>query len=157
MLAQEFGSAFTFFNEDPADPPRLRQAGLEPVGARNANYCIVAVSQDDRLNLRVALLARDINEHVRVTIRQFNPVLGHKIQEGLELQLHGDFAGCARGGDVRGVGRRSIVFLCAAVSHARNGGRARRTAAMSGEIETEEERRSSDFPNATRNSSESPA
>jgi Trk K+ transport system NAD-binding subunit len=43
----------------------------------------VAVSQDDRLNLRVALLARDINERVRVTLRQFNPLLGHKIQEGL--------------------------------------------------------------------------
>lgn len=29
-------------------------------------------------------MARDINDRVRVTIRQFNPVLGHKIQEGLK-------------------------------------------------------------------------
>ncbi len=82
----EFPSTFTYFALDPADSASLREAGLEPVGARpdQPNYCIVAVSQDDRLNLRAALIARDINERTRVTIRQFNPVLGHKIQEGLK-------------------------------------------------------------------------
>ena len=63
----------------------LREASLDPPepDAQQPDYCLVAVSSDDRLNLRVSLLARDINDRIRVTIRQFNPVLGHKIQEGL--------------------------------------------------------------------------
>jgi Trk K+ transport system NAD-binding subunit len=85
-LSREFPGEFSFYNEDPADAASLRIAGLEPPGPTSGEQpvCIVAVSNDDRLNLRVALLARDINQHVRVTIRQFNPVLGHKIQEGLQ-------------------------------------------------------------------------
>jgi len=83
-LAEEFGEAFTFLNEDPAEPGALYHAGLRPVAeAPHQNFCIVAVSQDDRMNLRVALSARDINDRARVTLRQFNPLLGHKIQEGL--------------------------------------------------------------------------
>jgi Trk K+ transport system NAD-binding subunit len=82
----EFPTTFAHFALDPAESVSLREAGLDPPGTRpdQPNYCIVAVSQDDRLNLRVALIARDINERTRVTIRQFNPVLGHKIQEGLK-------------------------------------------------------------------------
>jgi voltage-gated potassium channel Kch len=82
----EFPATFAHYALDPAESASLREAGLEPAGTRpdQPNYCIVAVSQDDRLNLRVALIARDINERTRVTIRQFNPVLGHKIQEGLK-------------------------------------------------------------------------
>jgi len=82
----EFPLTFSHFALDPADAASLTEAGLEPPGlhADQPSYCIVAVSQDDRLNLRVALIARDINERTRVTIRQFNPVLGHKIQEGLK-------------------------------------------------------------------------
>ncbi len=82
----DFPHTFSHYPLDPAEAASLREAGLEPVGARpeQPNYCIVAVSQDDRLNLRAALIARDINERTRVTIRQFNPVLGHKIQEGLK-------------------------------------------------------------------------
>jgi voltage-gated potassium channel Kch len=85
LLTTEFGNAFTFLNEDPTEPGALRRAGLEPASEheRHRSFCVVAVAQDDRLNLRVALLARDINERVRVTLRQFNPLLGHKIQEGL--------------------------------------------------------------------------
>jgi hypothetical protein len=86
LLTREFGETFTFLHEDPIDPAALRRAGLQSpteAVADAQNYCLVAVSQDDRLNLRVSLLARDINEHVRITLRQFNPVLGHKIQEGL--------------------------------------------------------------------------
>jgi len=84
LLTNEFGDAFTFFNEDPTEPGALRRAGLHSSSDRGrTNFCVVAVSQDDRLNLRVALLARDINDRVRVTLRQFNPLLGHKIQEGL--------------------------------------------------------------------------
>ena len=82
----EFPHTFSHYALDPAESQSLREAGLESVGARpdQPNFRIVAVSQDDRLNLRVALIARDINERTRVTIRQFNPVLGHKIQEGLK-------------------------------------------------------------------------
>jgi len=85
LLTAEFGYDFTFLNEDPTEPGSLRRGGLEPSAGPNdtRTFCVVAVSQDDRLNLRVALLARDINERVRVTLRQFNPLLGHKIQEGL--------------------------------------------------------------------------
>jgi Trk K+ transport system NAD-binding subunit len=85
LLIREFGHSITFLNEDPIEPGVLERAGLRPPVEDEAShaYCIVAVSQDDRLNLRVALLARDINEHVRVTLRQFNPLLGQKIQEGL--------------------------------------------------------------------------
>ncbi|HEY1977904.1 MAG TPA: NAD-binding protein [Candidatus Baltobacteraceae bacterium] len=85
LLAEEFGYDFTFLNEDPTEPGALRRAGLEPSAGQSdgRNFCVVTVAQDDRLNLRVALLARDINERVRVTLRQFNPLLGHKIQEGL--------------------------------------------------------------------------
>jgi voltage-gated potassium channel Kch len=83
-LAEEFGEAFTFLNEDPAEPGALQHAGLRSVeDAPDQNFCVVAVSQDDRMNLRVALSARDINDKARVTLRQFNPLLGHKIQEGL--------------------------------------------------------------------------
>ncbi len=86
LLTDEFGHAFTFVAEDPTEPGALRRAGLQPSdaeGVAQKSFCIVAVSQDDRLNLRVALLARDINDRVRVTLRQFNPLLGQKIQEGL--------------------------------------------------------------------------
>ena len=85
-LSADFPATFAYIEEDPSEASGLRAAGLRPVGVASeyASYCIVAVAQDDRLNLRVALLARDINEHVRVTLRQFNPILGHKIQEGLK-------------------------------------------------------------------------
>jgi hypothetical protein len=84
QLASEFGEAFTFLNEDPGEPRALFHAGLRSVEeAPHQSFCVVAVSQDDRMNLRVALSARDINEKARVTLRQFNPLLGHKIQEGL--------------------------------------------------------------------------
>lgn len=84
-LARDYGATFSFLNEDPVAPSALRRAGLLPPGEDpdRLSFCVVAVSQDDRLNLRVSLLARDINEHVRITLRQFNPLLGHKIQEGL--------------------------------------------------------------------------
>ena len=85
QLAEKYPQTFCHYNLDPADSASLREAGLHPPdpSAQQPNYCLVAVSQDDRMNLRVSLLARDINDRIRVTIRQFNPVLGHKIQEGL--------------------------------------------------------------------------
>lgn len=84
-LSGEFGDAFRYVEEHPTTLGALHHAGLKPVReAGSQGYCVVAVAQDDRLNLRVALLARDLNENVRVTLRQFNPLLGHKIQEGLK-------------------------------------------------------------------------
>lgn len=84
-LSAAYGPAFRFVNEDPLASSALREAGLLRSGEREAErqFCLAAVSSDDRLNLRVALMARDINEHVRITLRQFNPLLGRKIQEGL--------------------------------------------------------------------------
>ncbi|MDP9025262.1 MAG: NAD-binding protein [Candidatus Eremiobacteraeota bacterium] len=85
-LSADFPKTFAFHDADPAEPTTLFAAGLRTPEEPEtfSGYCVVAVSQNDHLNLRVALLARDINSRVRVTIRQFNPVLGHKIQEGLK-------------------------------------------------------------------------
>ena len=85
-LAVEFPQTFSFLDEDPTNSGALYRAGLrsESESAAGSHFCLVAVSQDDRMNLRLALIARDMNEQVRITIRQFNPMLGHKIQEGLK-------------------------------------------------------------------------
>src|SRR5579862_3101435 len=59
LLTGEYGQTFTFFNEDPTEPGALRRAGLAPPAEhsqRQVNYCLVAVSGDDRLNLRVSLI-----------------------------------------------------------------------------------------------------
>ncbi len=84
-IGEAFGETFTFHHIDVSEPGALEVAGLGPAQEDRA-YCLVAVSQDDRLNLRVALTARDINDDVRITLRQFNPLLGHKIQEGLRYR-----------------------------------------------------------------------
>lgn len=57
-------------------------ASLELVGVRDA-ACIIPVSEDDRLNLQVALKARDINPEIRVVLRQFNRALGRKVEQNL--------------------------------------------------------------------------
>lgn len=57
-------------------------ASLELVGAREA-ACIIPVTEDDRLNLQVALKARDINPEIRIVLRQFNRALGRKIEQNL--------------------------------------------------------------------------
>ncbi len=85
LLGEEFGDAFIFHNHEATEPGVLERAGLRPRGT-GEDYCLVAVSQDDRLNLRIALAARDINDQVQITLRQFNPLLGHKIQEGLRYK-----------------------------------------------------------------------
>jgi hypothetical protein len=87
-LLQRFGEgAFSRVDADPLDAATLERAGLRAPGAEpDAPQCaLVAVSDDDRLNLRVSLLARDIDDRVRITLRQFNPVLGRKIQDGLKF------------------------------------------------------------------------
>jgi voltage-gated potassium channel Kch len=85
LLAEDFGDAFAFHDYDATEPGVLARAGLRP-GGSGENFCLVAVSEDDRLNLRIALAARDINDDVQITLRQFNPLLGHKIQEGLRYK-----------------------------------------------------------------------
>lgn len=85
LLADEFGADFIFHNHDATEPGVLERVGLKGRDS-GENFCLVAVSQDDRLNLRIALAARDINDDVQITLRQFNPLLGHKIQEGLRYK-----------------------------------------------------------------------
>jgi len=85
-LAEQFGESFRLVHADATDGEALRQAGLKAKNDPDIGFrffALVAVSPSDRLNLRIALAARDINDTVRVTIRQFNPLLGQKIQEGL--------------------------------------------------------------------------
>ena len=61
----------------PDDDAALHDAG---VGAAES---IMVLSDDDRLNLQVALKARDINPAIRVVMRQFNRTLGVKLEENL--------------------------------------------------------------------------
>ncbi len=85
-LSEQYGENFRLVRADATDGDALRQAGLKEKDDPNLEhrfFALVAVSPSDRLNLRIALAARDINDTVRVTIRQFNPLLGQKIQEGL--------------------------------------------------------------------------
>ena len=64
-----------------ADSPNDYRS-LESVGVREA-ACIIPVSEDDRLNLQVALKARDLNPDIRIVLRQFNRALGRKIEQNL--------------------------------------------------------------------------
>ncbi|HXM07819.1 MAG TPA: hypothetical protein VN936_10150, partial [Candidatus Acidoferrum sp.] len=85
-LRGRYGDGFVRIDADPLDRASLNRAGLHASGDSLGPQCaLVAVSADDRLNLRVALLARDIDDRVRITLRQFKPVLGQKIQAGLKF------------------------------------------------------------------------
>jgi Trk K+ transport system NAD-binding subunit len=61
----------------PNDYDALRVAGVLEAAS------IMAVSDDDRLNLQVALKARDLNPGIRVVLRQFNRALGRKLEQNL--------------------------------------------------------------------------
>ena len=61
----------------PNDYEALRAVG---VGAATS---LMAVGDDDRMNLQVALKARDINPQIRVVLRQFNRTLARKIEQNL--------------------------------------------------------------------------
>ncbi len=86
-----------FFGFPPNDFESLRSAGVPDAAS------IMALSDDDRLNLQVALKARDLNPKIRVVLRQFNRRLGRKIQQNLPdcsvVSLSGHaaatFAACA--------------------------------------------------------------
>jgi len=51
-------------------------------GILEANV-IIAVSDDDHLNLQLVLTARDLNAAIRIVLRQFNRTLGRKIEQNL--------------------------------------------------------------------------
>jgi Trk K+ transport system NAD-binding subunit len=55
----------------------LKAAGVERAAS------ILTLSNDDALNLAVALRARMLNRTIRVVLRQFNPLLGTKIEQNL--------------------------------------------------------------------------
>jgi Trk K+ transport system NAD-binding subunit len=62
----------------PNDDRTLRDAGV--VEAES----IMVLSDDDRLNLQVALKARDLNPTIRIVMRQFSRTLGVKLEKNLK-------------------------------------------------------------------------
>jgi Trk K+ transport system NAD-binding subunit len=56
--------------------------GLVRAGVNQA-AAILALSDDDQLNLRAALRARDANPRIRIVLRQFNRALAAKIEQNL--------------------------------------------------------------------------
>lgn len=66
-----------YYPHAPNDVESLRAAGV------TAAVSIVAVSDDDRLNLQVALKARELNPAIRIVLRQFNRTLGRKLEQNL--------------------------------------------------------------------------
>lgn len=57
--------------------------GLDAAGVKEATT-ILALSQNDQLNLQTALRARDANPKIRIVLRQFNRTLAAKIEQNLE-------------------------------------------------------------------------
>ncbi|MBV8727391.1 MAG: NAD-binding protein [Candidatus Eremiobacteraeota bacterium] len=55
---------------------------LRTVGVMHATS-IMPVAEEDRLNLQVALKARDLNPKIRVVLRQFNRTLARKLEQNL--------------------------------------------------------------------------
>ncbi len=66
-----------FVDGDPRDPHVLFQAGAVPAGV------LLALAEDDRINLEVALQAREANPGVRIVMRQYNRALARKLAENL--------------------------------------------------------------------------
>jgi voltage-gated potassium channel Kch len=56
--------------------------GLDAAGVMEA-VSILALSQDEQLNLQAALRARDANPKIRIVLRQFNRTLAPKIEQNL--------------------------------------------------------------------------
>lgn len=72
---EQAGAAYIGF--PPNDYDALRAAGV----VNGAS--LMALSDDDRLNLQVALKARDLNAKIRIVLRQNNRQLGRKIEQNL--------------------------------------------------------------------------
>jgi Trk K+ transport system NAD-binding subunit len=66
-----------YFPHAPNDLDALRVAGVDDATS------IMTLCDDDRLNLQVALKARDLNPNIRVVLRQFNRTLGRKLEQNL--------------------------------------------------------------------------
>jgi voltage-gated potassium channel Kch len=66
-----------YYPHAPNDYDALRIAGVEEAAS------VMTLADDDRLNLQVALKARDVNPGIRVVLRQFNQVLGRKLEQNL--------------------------------------------------------------------------
>ena len=73
----EIGHGCRYIFSAPDDDAALRHAGAADALA------IMVLSDDDQLNLQVALRARDINPAIRIVMRQFNRTLGIKLEENL--------------------------------------------------------------------------
>jgi len=67
----------TYVDLPPNDYDALRAAGVPQAAS------IMVLAEDDRLNLQVALKARDLNSDIRIVMRQFNRTLGRKIEQNL--------------------------------------------------------------------------
>jgi Trk K+ transport system NAD-binding subunit len=63
-----------YLASDPA-----RAATLEEAGIATAR-CLLLLGDNDRLNLDVALTARDLSPDIRIVMRQFNRALGRKLE-----------------------------------------------------------------------------
>ena len=61
----------------PNDVESLRSVGVPEATS------LMALDEDDRVNLQVALKARDINPKIRIVLRQFNRTLARKIEQNL--------------------------------------------------------------------------
>lgn len=72
------GERCRFVRGAPSDDAPLNAAGVADAAA------IMVLSDDDRLNLQVALKARDRNPDIRIVMRQFNRTLGIKLERSLE-------------------------------------------------------------------------
>jgi len=66
-----------FFGGPPNDLESLRASGIDDA------VTIMALADDDHLNLQVALRARDENPSIRIVLRKFNRSLGRKIEMNL--------------------------------------------------------------------------
>src|SRR5580698_2373552 len=62
----------------PDSDDALMQAEIERATS------ILTLSSDDALNLAVALRARMLNGQIRIVLRQFDPLLGSKIEQNLQ-------------------------------------------------------------------------
>lgn len=63
--------------QPPSETESLRAVGVEHAAV------IMPVAADDRLNLQIALKARDMNPQIRIVLRQFNRALGRKIAQNV--------------------------------------------------------------------------
>ena len=72
------GTGCSYVRGAPNEVATLQQAGVAQADS------IMVLSDDDRLNLQVALTARDLNANIRIVMRQFSRTLGVKLQGNLE-------------------------------------------------------------------------